>query len=217
MRIVVFLLLVLILISPAVIAAQGSGKSNKSESQSGQGQEVQVAHQNMARNVTELKQMIQEKQQEMNQEMKNLTKQQQKVYKNQNAVRLAVHTLLSMENLTGGIGKNVSQIAREFNNSMQATIKAEERIQKRSQIMKFFFGGDKNSSEEIEQELNQSQYRLEQLKQFRQECNCTAEVKAMLQEQIQNIEQEQNRLQELVRNEKQSKGLFGLFLGWFKK
>ncbi|MFY1644910.1 hypothetical protein ACK11Z_14360, partial [Methanoculleus bourgensis] len=38
--------------------------------------------------------------------------------RDQNQVRLAVHTLLAAENRTGGIGRNISVIAREFNNSV---------------------------------------------------------------------------------------------------
>jgi len=124
-------------------------------------------------------------------------------------VRLAVHALLAMENLTGGIGRNVSQIAREFNNSAQATIRAEERIQTRNMLMSFFFGGDEQAAEEMEQEVNRNRERIQELKRLMQECECEEEVKAMLQEQIQNMEQEQNRIQELAQNEKKSKGIFG--------
>ena len=77
--------------------------------------------------------MIQQKQQAMNQELEGKKEKEQNVYQNQNQVRLAVHSLLAMENLVGGIGKNVSQIARQFNNSVQATIRAEEKIQTQTQ------------------------------------------------------------------------------------
>ena len=52
--------------------------------------------------------------------------------------------------------------------------------------------------------------KLQEMKQVKDECvDCTEEIKAMMQEQIQNMEQEQVRLQELAEKEKQSKGLFG--------
>jgi len=44
---------------------------------------------------------------------------------------------------------------------------------------------------------------------LRAQCDCGEEVKAMLQEQIQNMEQEQVRLQQLAQNEKKNKGVFG--------
>lgn len=142
-------------------------------------------------------------------ETRNMKGTEQKIYQNQNTVRVAVHTLLAMEDLTGGIGKNISQIAREFNNSIQALIRVEERIEKRSKITRFFIGGDDQSAREIEQHTLQNQIRIQELKKYAGDCNCSEEVKIMLQEQIQNLEREQLRLSELARKEKENKGLFG--------
>lgn len=170
---------------------------------------VQQRQELKAQTKTQLQEMVQQKQQAMNQEIEGKSEKEQKVYQNQNQVRLAVHSLLAMENLVGGIGKNVSQIARQFNNSVQATIRAEEKIQTRSAFARFFAGGDENSAEEIEQEVNQNKQRIQELKQFHEQADCDEEVKTMMQEQIQNMEQEQDRLQELAQKEKKSKGLFG--------
>jgi hypothetical protein len=115
--------------------------------------------------------------------------------------------------LTGDIGRNVSQIAREFNNSVQATIRAEERIQTRNWLVRFFVGGDREAAEDIEQEVNRNRQRIQELKQLREECDCDEEVRNMLQEQIQNMEQEQNRLQQSAQNEKKDKGIFGWLFG----
>jgi len=232
MKKIIIPLLVLILITSAVLAqGQQSGTGQQQSGQgtgneTGQGQQVQTEQQTENQgedgnltikqktqskfgNVSQVKQMIQEKKQEINQEMQSLGEKQQKIYQNQNRVREAVHALLAMENLTGGIGRNVSQIAREFNNSVQATIRVEERIQTRNMLLRFLLGGDEEAAQEMEQEVNQNRVRIQQLKQLMEECDCDDEVKAMLQEQIQNMEQEQNRLQELAQNEKKSKGLFG--------
>jgi len=206
-------LLVLILIIPLVLGQgqQGGQQSGTVQQQSGQGTGGETGQQvqTKATNTTELRQMIQEREQEMNQSMQDLKKELKEMYQNQNRVRLAVHALLAMENLTGGIGRNVSQIAREFNNSVQATIRAEERIQTRNMLMRFFFGGDEQAAEEMEQEVNRNRERIQELRRLMQECDCGEEVKAMLQEQIQNMEMEQNRIQELAHNEKKSKGIFG--------
>ncbi|MFH1683170.1 MAG: hypothetical protein ABIA37_05235 [Candidatus Woesearchaeota archaeon] len=170
---------------------------------------AQVQEQERARNYSELKEMMQERKQEMIQEMENWSEDKQKVYQNQNIVREAVHSFLAMENLTDGIGPRVSEIARNFNNSVQATIRAEEKIQMRSAIARFFAGGDKDAADELEKEIGENQLRVQELKQLKEQCNCSSEVKAMFGEQVQNMEQEQNRLQELAQKEKKSKGLFG--------
>ena len=153
--------------------------------------------------------MVQARQQEMKQEMQEMGQGQQNMYMNQNQVRLAVHALLAMEGLVGGIGKNVSEIARGFNNSIQSTIKAEEKIQTRGRIARFFMGGDHEAAEEMEQEVNRNRERIQELKQLKEQCECDEEVMNMFQEQIQNMEQEQNRLQGLAQAEKKSKGIFG--------
>lgn len=232
MKKIIIPLLVLVLVSSVVVAQQQgvdepeTGMGSPGLNESGQSQQVQTEQgtqnegeeetlmiqqrvQLKARNTTELRQMIQERQQEMVQEMQTLRQDQQQVYQNQNKVRLAVHSLLAMEDLTGGIGRNVSQIAREFNNSVQATIRAEQRIETRNMVVKFLFGGDEVAAEEMEQEVIQNQQRIQHLRQLMNQCDCEEQVRAMLQEQIQNMEQEQTRLQQLAQNEKGNKGLFG--------
>jgi hypothetical protein len=96
-----------------------------------------------------------------------------------------------------------------FNNSVQATIRAEEKIQTKSGFARFFSGGDEKSAAEIEAQVTQNRERIQELTQLRDQCQCDEEVKAMMQEQIRNMEQEQTRLQELAQKEKKSKGLFG--------
>ncbi len=232
MKKIIIPFLVLVLVSSVVVAQQQgvdepeTGMGSPGLNESGQSQQVQAEQETQnegeeetlmiqqrvqlkARNTTELRQMIQERQQEMVQEMQTLRQNQQQVYQNQNKVRLAVHSLLAMEDLTGGIGRNVSQIAREFNNSVQATIGAEERIETRNMLVKFLFGGDEVAAGEMEQEVIQNQQRIQHLRQLMNQCDCEEQVRAMMQEQIQNMEQEQTRLQQLAQNEKGNKGLFG--------
>ncbi|MHA1873337.1 MAG: hypothetical protein ACTSVB_04415 [Candidatus Heimdallarchaeaceae archaeon] len=193
---------------------QGNGQGGQTqieEQTENQGEEgnITIQQQTKAKNKDELKQMIQEKKDELKEELKQFKAQQKEIHQNQNQVRVAVHALLAMENLTGGIGQNVSAIAKEFNNSIQATLRAEEKIQKRNALVKIFIGGDEDAANEIEQEVTQNQERIQKLTQLMEQCECDEEVKAILQEQIQNMEQEQTRLQQLAQNEKQNKGIFG--------
>lgn len=195
MKKLIFVLLFLVLFTSIVLV-------NSEETQ-------QTTDRIKAKNLTQLSEIIQQKQQEMNQEMNSLTAEQQLVYQNQNRVMLAVHSLLAMEDLVGGIGENVSVIAREFNNSIQATIRAEERIERRSAFTRFFAGGDEVAAEEIEQETTKNEERIQQLRGLMNDCDCSPEIRNRFQEQIQNIETEQNRQGVLAQKEKDSKGLFG--------
>jgi len=90
-----------------------------------------------ARTSNELKSMIQDKRGEMIEEIKLMKGNLKKAYENQNEVRAAVHGLLAMEDLVGGIGKQVSEVANQFNNSVEQTIKAEETIMNRNRVLRF--------------------------------------------------------------------------------
>ena len=193
-------------------------EQEKVQQQTGELAKEQIRQQTGANDTEQLKTMIRNKKQEMDQEIKNIKdKEQQKVYQNQNKVREAVHALLATEGLTGDIGPQVSAIAKEFNNSVEKTIKSEEKIQKRNKIVEFFFGGDEEASENILRETNKNKEKIQQLKNLYRECDCDEEVKNIIQEQIQNIEQEQNRLGQLAQEQKAKKGLFGWLFGWMKK
>ena len=205
--------------------SQGTGETQETQTRTQAEEETQSATPTgetitvrvRARTVTELKQMIQVKQQEMQVEVESLEETvTQQVFENQNKVRAAVHSLLAMEDLAKGIGPQVSQIAQEFNNSVQATVMAEEKIQKRSNFVKFFLGGDQESAEAIEQEVNQNMEKIQELKQLREDCDCGEEIKTIIQEQVQNMEEEQNRLQEVAEKEKASKGIFGWIKNLFR-
>jgi len=169
------------------------------------------------KNIAELKEAISQKRQELKQELSEKTEKEQKVYQNQNQVREAVHALLSAEGLAGGIGQQVSAIAREFNNSVEKTIQAEKKIQERGWLKRLLSGGDKASAEEIDKEVKMTQGKVQQLLSLKETCQCSDEVKNIIQEQIQNIEKEQTRLQEIAKSENSAKGIWGWFKGLFSK
>jgi len=170
-----------------------------------------------ARNTNQLREMIQTKKAELKSELNEFKSElQQKVFRNQNTIREAVHTFLSSEDLIGGIGKQVSEIAQEFNNSVQKTIQAEEKIQKRSKFIKFLIGGVKDTAQELKQEVLKNKEKIQELKGLEEQNFTQTEIKELLQEQIQNLEQEQNRLGQLADKEISKKGIFGWLINLFK-
>lgn len=180
-----------------------------------QEQEIEVKK---ARSTNQLREIIKSKKAELENEVEELKdKAQQKIYKNQNAVREAVHLFLSSEDLVGGIGQQVSEIAQEFNNSVEKTVQAEEKIQKRSKFVKFLIGGVKDAAHELKNEAQKNKEKIQELKALKEKNWMQKEVKEMFQEQIQNIEQEQNRLEELANKEINKKGIFGWFVKLFRK
>ena len=170
-----------------------------------------------ARTSNELKSMIQEKRGEMIEEIKSMKGNLKKAYENQNEVRTAVYGLLTIGDLAGGIGKKISEVAKQFNNSIQQTIKAEETIRNRNRIVRFFAGGDQETAEELQNLVDQNRIRLQQLKELKNQADCEEEVRALMQEQIQSMEQGQTKLQEMIQNERDARGIWGWFKGLFGK
>src|SRR5512137_1878111 len=131
----------------------------------------------------------------------------------QNEVRIAVHTLLSMENRTGGIGQNISAIAREFNNSINMSEKLEQKIQDRSGIMRVFLGGERDAAGQLANITSQNQARIQKIQQLITTANLDPDVRAFLEEQLQAMQDEDTRLEQLATREQQDRGLFGSLLG----
>jgi hypothetical protein len=181
----------------------------------GENETIRVQQQEEVRvqNASELHEMLEQREREMNQELQTLDEPQQLVYQNQNRVRLAVHSLMATADLAGELGPQMVQLAEELDTSVNATIRAEERIQTRNTVVRFLVGGDAEAAREIEQQVLQNQERIRELQTLLGECTCDAEVRAILQEQLQNAEQEQLRLQQVAANELQDNGL----LGWLWK
>ncbi|WP_342679437.1 hypothetical protein [Methanofollis sp. UBA420] len=138
-----------------------------------------------------------------------LPPEKQKVWKNQNEVRLAVHTFLALGEMDGGIGKNVSAIARTFNNSIQTRLQAEEQIQARPGWMRFLAGGDEAAAETLFQNLNQSRDQIREMQRLVENCTCDNETRTLLQDQLRVMEEEQERLRALAGNETADSGVIG--------
>ncbi|MBU0757848.1 MAG: hypothetical protein KKF44_07280 [Nanoarchaeota archaeon] len=171
---------------------------------------IQEKEQLQTQKMEVVKQKIEAKKKELSGNGEQVKTKDSEMVKSQNQVRVAVHAMLEMKDVLGGIGPQVSEIAKEFDNSVQATVQAEEKISKKSGLARFFSGGDEKAAEEIEGEVVKNQNKLQELKQLMKDCeDCYDEAKAMLQEQVQSMEQEQLRLKEKAEKEKKSKGLFG--------
>lgn len=138
----------------------------------------------------------------------------QMMNQNQNQVRVAVQAFMASEEILGDIGPAVARIAQEYDSSVEATIRAEEQVQNRSRLARLFFGSDDEVVQNFENQLDQNNARVRDLTQFMQNWDGDEQVKMLLQEQIQTMEQEQLRLQSIVDEEKARTGIFGFLFGW---
>jgi hypothetical protein len=163
----------------------------------------------VARNISDLRESKRQKLEELNQSLQRESPERRVWVKNYNEVRIAVHTLLSMEDRTGGIGQNISAIAREFNNSVNMSEKLEQKIQDRSGIMRVFVGGDRDAAGQLANITSQNQARIQKIQQLISPATLDPDVRAFLEEQLQAMQNEETRLEQLATREQQDRGLFG--------
>lgn len=163
---------------------------------------------NPASSLDDLNQKIEIRKLELEDEEASTTEQKRDIVKNANEVRLAVHALLASKDLIGGIGPKVSEIAKEMNDSVATTTKAEAKIQSRGFLTKLLFGGDSAAADVISQAVAQNQQRIVDLNKLLTEANVSADIQVVLKAQIAALEDAQARLQDLAQKEQKMWGLF---------
>ncbi|MBU6388599.1 hypothetical protein KGQ72_01855 [Patescibacteria group bacterium] len=163
---------------------------------------------NPATSFEDLQQKIEVRKHQLEQEVASTTEADKNIVENANQVRLAVHALLASKELIGGIGSQVSEIAKQMNDSVATTTNAEAKIQSRGFLTRFFFGGDSTSADIIAQEAAQNQQRIDDLTKLLAQANVPADVQATLNAQITALKDAQMRLQTLAESEQKAWGLF---------
>lgn len=132
--------------------------------------------------------------------------------RNPNEIRDTVHSLLALENRTGGIGPQVSAIAREFNNSVNVSLQYKNRIRDRDALSRFFFGGDRQAAAELVNLSAQNQARINEIENLMNTTSIDEEIRSMMNEQLQLLRQNVDVDQQISAHEKQDRGIFGWFL-----
>ena len=174
--------------------------------------EVNDSNHTSGRTIAEVRENRHKSLENLNATLRNVSSGERDRIKNENEVRIAVTTLLDVEDLSGGIGRNVSAIARDFNNSASSVRKIEDRIQSRSSFVRLFFGGDREAARELANQTAQNDARIVELRQLITNASLNSEVRATIEDQVRIIQLEQERLQQLSTREQEDRGLFGRFL-----
>jgi len=174
--------------------------------------EVNDSNHTSGRTIAEVRENRHKSLENLNATLRNVSSGERDRIKNENEVRIAVTTLLDVEDLSGGIGRNVSAIARDFNNSASSVRKIEDRIQSRSSFVRLFFGGDREAARELANQTAENDARIVELRQLINNASLNSEVRATIEDQVRIIQLEQERLQQLSTREQEDRGLFGRFL-----
>lgn len=138
------------------------------------------------------------------------------VEEHRSAVSNFVQSLLSVADGNEGIGQQVMVIAQQQNQSASTTIQAMEKVQTRSKIKTFFLGSDYKNLGTLRSEMVQTDNRLEQLNELVENTQNEGD-KTELQNQIQTLEQEQEKIESFVKTNETKFSLFGWFTKLFIK
>jgi len=124
-----------------------------------------------------------------------------------------VQTLLRVASRQeGGIGEQVRVVAQEQNQNREKTADQIESIEKRNKIKTILIGTNYKNVGALRSEMVQTRNRLEKLNRLMEQTTNAAD-KTELQNQIQTLEQEQAKIETLL---KKAEGKFSLF-GWLVK
>ena len=162
-----------------------------------------------ARSLEHLKQLIQERREMLDDEAASTTPEVRRLFNGAKSMSVAVHALLASRDLLGGgIGEQVSDIARRVDDSAATTTNAEAKIHSRGFLTKLLCGGDKTAANIISQEVAQNQGRIDALTALLSQANVPVDIQTELNAQITALKEAQARLESVAQGEKKSWGIF---------
>ena len=118
----------------------------------------------------------------------------------------------------GAESGKMEQLGQEVEESLSEIVGVEEKIQERSGFKRFFVGGDKEAADKITRLVEENRSRITEMNRVLISCgvDCDGELKIQLQDQLQLVEEEQNRFKAVAQEEAAKKGLFGWLFGWLQ-
>ncbi|GEM_PF-1796633 len=128
--------------------------------------------------------------------------------RNRNRVEVGVMAMVAAQNMVGQNGTQIASLAQEIHSTHRTMSQEEKQIQSRAFLSKLFFGGDSDTAASMQTQLQLNEQRMLQIRQSLDECECEEQVRTMLQEQLQNMQEEHTRLKQLADNETSTWGLF---------
>jgi len=138
------------------------------------------------------------------------------IQEHKNAVNDFVQDLLQLADKEGGIGEQVRNIAQQQNQSASTTLQVMEQVQTRNRVRTFLFGTDYKNLGVLRSEVVQTRNRLENLNKLMENIHNQAEQTG-LQDQIQVLEQEQEKIENFIKDQEDKFSLFGWLLKLFNQ
>lgn len=125
-----------------------------------------------------------------------------------------VQTLVHVADREGGIGQQVRVIAQQQNQSASTTTAALEKVENRSKIKNFLIGSDYKNLGALRSEMVQTRNQIAQLTRLTEQATSTD--KTLLLQQIQDLGQEQTRIENFIKTNESKFSLFGWLVKLFQ-
>ncbi|MBL7150666.1 hypothetical protein ISS86_01940 [Candidatus Microgenomates bacterium] len=201
-------ILLILVFLPVVVLSQGQGNQTQNQNK------VQIQNQG------------EDKQLQVNtQEQENLQANEESVgtqgrsenaRQHMNVVDETVEELLTTQGAKGGIGQQVSELAREQKQSQQEIEGELDKLDSRRGWMKRLFGPDYKAIKNLNRQMEQNQLRIQQLQQLQNQAANQAD-ETQLQEAVQALVEQKTSLEEQIQAEEQVGSLFGWLVRLFTK
>jgi len=131
---------------------------------------------------------------------------------NMSIVSQKVEELLTTRKEKGGIGEQVSQIAKEQKQAQDQIQTELGKVDSRKGLLKLLIGPNYQALKNMQKQMEQNQLRIQQLEQLQTQLTNQGDI-TVVQETIQVLTEQNTALQDRVTLEKQS----GSLLGWLFK
>ena len=130
-------------------------------------------------------------------------------------LRIAVYTIQQAGAISGaGIAApQLASIADEINRLADDSLQQEDRIRERSDVVRFFVGGDRDAAASLDRDADSLQIHITQLEQLLASKDLDNEIKPVLQDQLQVLVQERDHIRETASREREDTGLLGGIFG----
>ncbi len=230
MKKLILIVALAVIFTPSLVSAQGTQQQNRIQdpaihedgSLTPTGNQVQNENQVKTRNEgedsqiqigTQEQEKLGENQATQSQSMsKEAAARSQMAIQNMSNVAQKVEELLTTATMQGGIGQQVKQIAQEQKTSQEQIQTELGKVDNRGGILKTIIGPDFSALKNMQNQMAQSQLRIQQLKQLQNQLTNQNDI-AIVQETIQALTEQNTALQNRISLEEQS----GSVLGWLFK
>ncbi len=214
MKKIIFLFLFIALTSShSPLLAQGRGTESQDRNQDQQRVETQVR---ITQTENEEDSEDETNQDQVREQTKVVNSRSQTAREHMSVVSQTVEELLTADEVTGGIGQQVREIAQQQKQSQEETEAELEEIDSRPGWLTRLVGPDYKALKNINQQIEKNQLRIKQLEQLMTQAQNQAD-EIQLQETIEVLNQQNTTLQERVRVEEEARDLFGWLARLFSR